>query len=83
LLFLSWRIAVKTLAESLITALQIRPFCDMTDVAGLSPQQFAALHVFQHEMLASYFRVCEKVPEARVNDIINRRLTQILPGGKS
>jgi hypothetical protein len=73
---------VKTLAESLITALQIRPFCDAPDLEGLSPQQLAALHVFQHEMLASYFRVCEKVPEAHVNDIISRRLTQIIPGRK-
>lgn len=73
---------MKTLAESLITALQVRPFCDMTDLAGLSPQQLSALHVFQHEMLASYFRVCEKVPEAHVNEIITRRLTEILPPGR-
>ena len=67
---------MKTLAENLINALQVQPFCDGPDLEGLSPQQQAALHVFQHEMLAAYFRVCEKVSEDTVNGIINRRLTK-------
>ncbi len=73
---------MKTLAEGLITALQVRPFCDTSDLAGLSPQQLAALHVFQHEMLASYFRVCEKVPEAHVIEIIDKRLRGVFPPGR-
>jgi hypothetical protein len=64
------------MAERLIETLKVRPFCDGPEVGDLSPEQQAALHVFQHEVLAAYYRVCEKVPAAAVNRVISGRLTK-------
>lgn len=65
-------------ADDLIHSLKIHPFCDAADVKGLSREQRAALHAFLNEMLASYHRACEKVPEEAVKYIVELRLRQIL-----
>jgi hypothetical protein len=75
-------VATTSLAGSFINLLQVRPFCDGPDVHGLSPEQQAALHVFQHEALAAYFRVCEKVPEDAVLGVIERRLIKAAEAAK-
>ena len=65
-------------ADDLIKSLKLQPFCDAADVQDLTREQRAALHVFLNEMLASYHRACEKVPEEAVKYIVERRLRKIL-----
>ncbi len=65
------------MAESLVKELQVRPFCDGPETGGLSPEQQAALHAFQHEVLAAYYRCCEKVPLDKVNGIVGGRLARV------
>lgn len=65
-------------ADDLIKSLKIQPFCDAADVKGLTPEQRNALHAFLSEVLASYHRACEKVPEEAVKYIVELRLKKIL-----
>ena len=71
---------MKGIAENFVKELQVRPFCDGPETGGLSPEQQAALHCFQHEVIAAYYRCCEKVPADSVNSIIGNRLVKAAKG---
>lgn len=45
-------------------------FCLQPVVTELPPEQLAALHVFKHEVLASGYRVYEKIDEKTAGPII-------------
>ncbi len=57
-------------------ASNLRILCDSADVAGLIPEQEAALHTFIYRVLAAYNSLQEKIPSDRVDQIVSKRLAQ-------
>lgn len=47
---------------------------DPGDIAGLSPEQIAALHACKHEVLASICRVYMTVPQGRADQVLKKFL---------
>jgi hypothetical protein len=57
-------------------ASNLRLLCDSADVAGLIPEQEAALHTFIYRVLAAYNGLQEKIPFERVDQIATKRLAK-------
>ena len=68
--------SVKISTATMIKSLQVRPFCDSSQVDDLSATQQAALHVFQYEVLAAYYRVQMVVPESKIIDVLDKKFNR-------
>jgi hypothetical protein len=76
----------ETLSEfstaAMLKTLQYRPLCDSSSVDDLTSSQQAALHVFQYEVLAAFYRVQMVVPLEKVIDVLDKKFNH-KRGGRS
>lgn len=54
--------------------------CDHSKIKDLTPEQVAAMYCFIHEVLASLYRLHEKVPEEVINEIISGKIHRAVTG---